>query len=263
MRTLLIVVLALALGGVLARNWYASKPPVDPIQVIVNQVKTHAIVEHERQIAIWYKACPEVLGSNPEIFVAWPGKLSYELDLAKVEISRSGTGLLVKTAAIRADEPAVPTDFMDYLSTSPWFNVANEEALINQEIKRASPIARWLSVYFQRNDPSLRADFEEELGALVARLAGALGVEASEVKVEIPSPDVPFPKFPRLELCTQSTAAVNGVPFASMQDAISVPMRFNAAIASGRSIKGDEGAASGKPRGVIAGLLGDKKDTAR
>lgn len=251
MRTLVIVVLALALGGVLVRNWYASEPPVDPIQVIVNQVKTHAIVEHERQIAIWYKACPEVLGSNPEIFVAWPGKLSYELDLAEVRIERSGTGLVVKTGSIRADEPAVPTDFMDYLSNSPWFNVANEQALVNKEIARASPIARWLSVYFQRNDPSLKADFEQELASLVARLAGALNVEASEVKVEMPAPDVPFPKFPRLELCPQSTAAVNGVPFASMQDALSVPMRFDAAKASG------------KPRGVVAGLLGEKRDTAR
>ncbi len=156
MRSVLVAVLALAAGFLLARGWWREAPAADPIQVIVTQVKTHAIIEHERQIAIWYRSCPEVIGVNPEIFVAWPGKLSYELELADVAITRSGDRLMVKTGAIRADEPAIPTDFLDYLTTSPWFNFANEQELVNREIARASPIARYLSAYYQPSSSTFR-----------------------------------------------------------------------------------------------------------
>lgn len=237
MRSFLVAVLALALGILLARGWWKPVPAGDPIQVIVTQVKTHAIIEHERQIAIWYRSCPEVVGVNPEIFVAWPGKLSYELGLDDVAITRSGDVLTVKTGAIRADEPTIPTDFLDYLSTSPWLNLVNEQELVNREIARASPIARYLSVYYQRRDPSLALDFRKELAEFVMRLAGALDLGIREVKVEIPAADVKFPKLPALELCAGSTASVNGVPFAKVDDGYTIPFAFDAA-----------------PRGVIAGM---------
>jgi len=244
MRTVLVAVLALAVGILLARGWWKQSPAADPVQVIVTQVRTHAIIEHERQIAIWYRSCPEVVGVNPEIFVAWPGKLSYELELADVAISRSGNVLTVKTGAIHADEPAIPTDFVDYLSTSPWFNFANEQQLVNDEIARASPIARYLSAYFQRRDPSLIEDFRKELAELVMRLAGALGLQISEVKVEIPVAEVKFPKLPTLELCASTTASVNGVPFAKVEDGYTIPFAFDAAAATGKRVR----------RGIIAGV---------
>lgn len=243
MRSFLIAALALAVGILIAREWW-KRPPADPVQVIVTQVKTHAIIEHERQIAIWYRSCPEVVGVNPEIFVAWPGKLSYELELGDVAVARAGDMLTVKTGAIRADEPAVPTDFLDYLSTSPWFNLANEQELVNREISRASPIARYLTVYFQRRDPSLAEDFREELAEFVMRLAGALGLGIKEVKVEIPLAEVQFPKLPALELCAGTTAAVNGVPFAKVDEGYMIPFAFDAAAAAGRKAAG----------GVIAGV---------
>jgi len=243
-RSLLIAVLALAVGVLLARTWWGRAPTPDPVQVIVGEVKTHAIIEQERQIAIWYRSCPEVAGVNPEIFVAWPGKLSYELELADVAITRSGDVLTVKTGAIRADEPSIPTDFLDYLSTSPWFNLANEQELVNREIARASPIARHLSVYYLRRDPSLSGDFREELAEFVMRLAGALGLGIKQVKVEIAATEVKFPKLPALELCANSTAAVNGVPFAKVDDGYTVPFAFDAAAAAGRKAA----------RGVIAGI---------
>lgn len=243
MRSLLIAALALTVGVLLARAGW-GRAPADPVQVITAEVKTHAIIEHERQVAIWYRSCPEVAGVNPEIFVAWPGKLSYELDLADVAVTRSGDVLTVKTGAIRADEPSIPTDFLDYLSTSPWLNLVNEQALVNREIARASPIARYLSVYYQRRDPSLVEDFRKELAEFVMRLAGALGLGIREVKVEIPLADVKFPKLPPLELCAGSTAAVNGVPFAKVEDGYTLPFAFDAAAASGKRAA----------RGVIAGI---------
>src|SRR5262245_56311343 len=171
MRYVIIALLALGLGAFLARSWYKPKEqePVDPVTVIVMQMKTHAIIEHERQVAVWYRACPEVAGVNPEIFVAWPAKLSYDLELADVSIERAGDVLKVKARAIHPDEPAVPTDFLDYLSTSSMFTFANEQRLVNDEIQKASALARYLTSYYLIRDDSLRGDFAAEVQGLVTR----------------------------------------------------------------------------------------------
>ena len=49
MRYVIVAVLAVALGALGARAWYSKSDsePVDPISVIVMQMKTHAIIEHE------------------------------------------------------------------------------------------------------------------------------------------------------------------------------------------------------------------------
>jgi hypothetical protein len=215
MRYVLVTIAALLVGAFVMHWWLGEDPePVDPIHVIVTQLKTHAIVEHERQVAVWYRACPEVTGVNPQIFVAWPAKLSYELGLGDVTLERAGDRLKVSTKSVRADEPAVPTDFLDYLSTDPLFNFANEQQLVNDEVRKASGIARYLSAYYLRNDPSLREDFTRELQALVARLADALGVAVAGVDVEIAASDPGVFRLPKLDLCTGTAASVNGVPFA-------------------------------------------------
>jgi hypothetical protein len=228
MKYVVIAILALVLGGLIGRAIWMQKPPepVDPVQVIVTQLKTHAIIEHERQLAIWYRACPEVIGKTPQIFIAWPAKLSYELELGDVQVTRSGTIIKVRTASIHADEPAVPTDFMDYLSTKSIFTFANEEELVNHEIGKASPIARYLTTYFLARDPSLRTDFTAELQTLVQHLAAALDVKVTQVDVEIPTPQVQWPKLPKLELCPGSMASVNGLPFAKVESGYTVPVGF-------------------------------------
>jgi hypothetical protein len=228
MRYVVIAVLALVLGAFVARSYYRKEEPkpVDPISVIVMQMKTHAIVEHERQVAVWYRACPEVAGVNPEIFIAWPAKLSYELELANVDIERSGDVLKVRTQAIHADEPAVPSDFLDYLSTSSLFSFSNEQELVNREIQKSSPLARYLTTYYLLRDESLRGDFAAEVEALVTRLAGALGVPVSKIEVDIAKQDLKLPKLPGLELCGGSPASVNGLPFARLEDRHTVPIAF-------------------------------------
>jgi hypothetical protein len=228
MRYVVTALLALVLGGLAARAWYLKKDPepVDPVNVIVMQMKTHAIIEHERQVAVWYRACPDVAGIDPEIFIAWPAKLSYELALGDVSIERSGDTLKVRTRAIHPDEPAVPTDFLDYLSTSSLFTFTNEQELVNREIQKASVLARYLTSYYLLRDQSLRGDFASEVEGLVTRLAGALGVPASKVEVEIAKEDVRLPKLPGLELCGGSAASVNGLPFARLEDKHTVPIAF-------------------------------------
>lgn len=226
MRYLLVALLALIVGGLAARAWLDEPEAVDPIQIIVTQLKTHAIVEHERQIAIWYRVCPDVVGIDPQIFVAWPAKLSYELPLADVQIERNGDRLTVRTSAIRADEPAVPTDFLDYLSTDSLFNFVNEQQLVNDEVRKASAIARYLSTYYLRRDASLRDDFARELESLVARLAAALDAGVGMIEVEIPPLEAMTPKLPKLELCAGSTASVNGLPFARLEDGYVSPIGF-------------------------------------
>lgn len=233
MRYVIVALIALGLGIVITRVALGPAPtPIDPIQAIVTQLKTHAIIEHERSIAVWYRSCPEVVGLNPQLFVAWPGKLSYELSLDDVRVERRGPTLTVRTGPIRADEPSLPTDFMDYVAADSLFNLANEQALINAEIARASPIARYLASYHLRRDPSLREDFADELRALVLRIAGAVDAGVTGIEVEIAQPETPaseLPKLPTLELCEKSYAAVNGLPFAKTEDGRTLPIGFGPA----------------------------------
>lgn len=228
MRYAAIALLALVIGAFVARSYYRKDEPepVDPITVIVMQMKTHAIIEHERQVAVWYRACPKVTGVDPEIFIAWPAKLSYELELNDVAIERSGDTLKVRTRAIHPDEPAVPTDFLDYLSTSSMFTFRNEQELVNQEIRKSSALARYLTTYYLLRDASLRGEFVGEVEGLVARLAGALGVPVSKIEVEIASQDLKLPKLPGLELCAGGAASVNGLPFARNEAQFTVPIGF-------------------------------------
>jgi hypothetical protein len=229
---LVIALLALVLGGLIGRSIWGEKKtqPVDPLQVILTQVRTHAVIEHERQVAIWYRACPEVIGKTPTIFIAWPAKLVYQLELADVQIKRNGTVIKVTTGPIYADEPSVPSDFVDYLSTTSIFTFANEQELANREIHKASPIARYLTTYFLVRDPSLQADFANELQSLIEHLAGALGVPVSSIDIDIPKGELTiqqWPKLPKLELCEGTLASVNGLPFAKVMDnGDTVPIGF-------------------------------------
>jgi hypothetical protein len=228
MKYVVIAVLALILGGLAGRAIWVEKKetPVDPVQVIVTQLKTHAIIAHERQLAIWYRACPSVWGKTPQMFIAYPAKLSYELELNDVQVTRVGTVIKVRTANIHANEPAVPTDFMDYLSTTSIFTFANEQELVNHEIQKASPIARYLTTYFLARDPSLQGDFADELRRLVEHLASALGVKVTQIDVDVPKPQITWPKLPKLELCEGTMASVNGLPFAKVDSGYTVPIGF-------------------------------------
>jgi hypothetical protein len=259
MKYVVIAILALVLGAFGARAYYKkSEPaPVDPINVMVLQMKTHAIIEHERQVAVWYRACPEVVGVNPEIFIAWPAKLSYELELSDVAIERAGDTLKVSTRAIHADEPAVPSDFLDYLSTNSLFTFTNEQGLVNREIQKSSPLARYLTAYYLLRDDSLRGDFAVEIEGLVTRMAGALGVPAKKVEVAIARENVKLPKLPSLELCGGSAASVNGLPFARLEDNYTVPIAFHPPPSTRTPASGSS-APAGKPEG-IASVYGPAK----
>jgi hypothetical protein len=147
--------------------------------------------------------------------------------LNDVEVTRVGTVIKVKTAQIHPAEPAVPTDFMDYLATTSIFTFANEQELVNHEIGKASPIARYLTTYFLARDPSLQGDFETELQRLVEHLAAALRVPVTKVEVEVPKPQITWPKLPKIELCEGTMASVNGLPFAKLESGYTVPIGFH------------------------------------
>jgi hypothetical protein len=260
MKYVVIALLALILGGLIGRMIWAEKPtqPVDPVQVILTQVRTHAVVEHERQIAIWYRACPQVLGKTPQIFIAWPAKLVYQLELGDVRITKAGDVIKVSTSAIHSEEPAVPSDFVDYLATTSIFTFANEQELVNHELGKASPIARYLTTYFMARDPSVTADFGDELRSLIEHLAGALDMRFSRIDVDIPKVAIPmgaWPKLPKLELCEGSYAAVNGLPFAKTDGDHTIPIGFRPPASRHSAVGGTAGAgaqpnAADQPRGT-------------
>ena len=94
LKNVIALVIALALGA-LGYSWWLNKDAEEsPLNVMVTQMRTRAIIEHERQVTVWYKACPEVKGINPQVMVIWPAKLNYELDLAETKLSLSADGVL-------------------------------------------------------------------------------------------------------------------------------------------------------------------------
>jgi hypothetical protein len=229
LRTFLIVVLALAAGGFGGYQIWSLRQPAgtDPVEVIVTQMKTHSVIEHERQVAVWYRACPTVWGKSPQIFMAWPAVLTYQIELGDVQVSRHGGVIHVRTAALQAVDPSVPTDHMAYMASTSVLTFANEQELINEEIAKATPVSRYLSTYFLVHDPSLEQDFREEVQSLVEHFTASLGLPITRVDVDIPKVEVSsWPPLPKIELCPGTTAAVNGVPFAKFGVTSAIPIAF-------------------------------------
>jgi hypothetical protein len=229
-RTFLIILLALSTGALGSYEYWRLHQgvPPDPVEVIVTEMKTHAVIEHERQVAVWYRACPAVWGKSPEIFMAWPAVLTYQIELGDIQVSRSGSIINVRTSAIHSLDPSVPTDRMDYTGAVSIFSLAvDKEELINLEIAKATPVARYLTTYFLAHDPSLVQDFKEEVQSLVEHFTASLGVPVSQVNVEIPKVEVAtWPQLPRIELCTGTRAAMNGIPFAKFETNATIPIGF-------------------------------------
>jgi hypothetical protein len=229
-RNVLFTLLALALGGIAGHElWRLNNlNPVDPVEVVLTQLKTHAVIEHERQLAIWYRVCPAVFGKSPEIFMAWPAKLVYQIELDDVQVHKDGGTIKVRTSAIHPADPSIPTDFVDHMASSSIFTFANEEELVNHEVAKATPVARYLTTYFLAHDPSLPADFRDEIQSLVEHFTSTLGIPISRVEVEIPPVKVDtWPKLPKIELCAGSLASVNGLPFAKFDLNATIPIGFH------------------------------------
>jgi hypothetical protein len=211
-RIAILAALAVVIG---VGYWWAvgRNGPPDPIMVLITQMRTRAVIEHERRITVWYKSCPEVTGVNPEVFVIWPGRLLYTLDLARSQLTLEGDVLRVRTPPIAIEEPAVPSDLAQFAANNPFWNLATDASVGNAAIAKATPVARYLSVYFLKHDPTLKGYFTEELETYLRGVAGALNVPVRQVVVEIAEAKIAAPVMPRLELCSGTTASANGVPF--------------------------------------------------
>jgi hypothetical protein len=218
LRNVIAIVVAVAIGA-LGYSWWANKDAEEsPINVMVTQMRTRAIIEHERQITVWYRACPETKGINPQVMVIWPAKLNYELDLAASRLSIDAAGVLtVDTPPIRVDDPSVPSDYGEYMAQTSFWTLENEQAIVMREMQKSTPLARHLTAYFLRIDAGLKAQFKEELEAYVRGMAGALGVLVTKLEVNIPDEKVRIPPRPEIPLCEGTVAVANGLPFARRQ----------------------------------------------
>ena len=219
LRNIVAIVIAVAIGA-LGYSWWSKKDAEEsPIVVMVTQMRTRAIIEHERQVTVWYKACPEVPGVNPKVMVIWPAKLNYEMDLAAIKMTLSPTGVLhVETPPIRADDPSVPSEVGEYMAQTSFWTLDNEQAIVRREMQKATPLARHLTGYFLQNDMGLSDFFKEELETYLRGMAGALKVNITKIEIEIPKEDrVTVPPRPEITLCEDSLALANGMAFAKRQ----------------------------------------------
>jgi hypothetical protein len=212
------LIIAVAIGAVGYRFWVRKDAEESPLNVMVTQMRTRAIIEHERQITVWYKACPEVKGINPQVMVIWPAKLNYELDLASTTLSLGADGVLhVVTPAIRGDDPSVPSDVGEFLAQTSFWTLDSEQAIVMREMQKATPLARHLTAYFLRNDVGLPDQFKEELETYLRGISGALGLKVTRIDIEIPQQEVKIPPRPELALCEGTVALANGFGFARRQ----------------------------------------------
>jgi hypothetical protein len=218
LKNLIALIIAIAVGAIGYRFWVRKDADESPLVVMVTQMRTRAIIEHERQITVWYKACPEVPGINPQVMVIWPAKLNYELDLAATRLSLGADGVLhVDTPPIRPDDPSVPSEVGEYLAQTSFWTLDSEQAIVMREMQKATPLARHLTAYFLRNDVGLSDQFKEELETYLRGIAGALGLKVTRIDVEIPTEEVKIPPRPEMSLCEGSVALANGLAFARRQ----------------------------------------------
>jgi hypothetical protein len=212
------IIIAVAVGAIGYAMWIRKDAEESPIMVMVTQMRTRAIIEHERQVTVWYKACPETRGVNPQVMVIWPAKLNYELDLADVKLDLGSDGVLhVKTPPIRADDPSVPSEVGEYMAQTSFWTLDSEQAIVMREMQKATPLARHLTGYFLRNDVGLSAHFKEELETYLRGMTGALGVPVKSFDIEIPEQEVVIPPRPEITLCEGTVAIANGMSFARRQ----------------------------------------------
>jgi len=219
LKNIIAIIIAVAAGAVGYSFWQRKDAEESPLVVMVAQMRTRAIIEHERVVTVWYKACPEVTGINPQVMVIWPAKLNYELDLAETKLSLGADGVLhVKTPPIRADDPSVPSEVGEYMAQTSFWTLDSEQAIVMREMQKATPLARHLTAYFLRNDAGLSDHFKEELETYLRGIAGAMGVPVKKIEVEIPEVRVNIPPRPEITLCEGTVALANGLGFARRQE---------------------------------------------
>ena len=217
-RNLIALVIAIAIGAAGYAVWSHKGAGDSPLNVLVMQMRTRAIIQHERQVTVWYKACPEVPGINPQVMVIWPAKLNYALDLDATKITLGADGVMrVETPPIRGDDPSVPSEVGEYLAQTSFWTLESEQAIVMREMQKATPLARHLTAYFLRNDVGLSDQFKEELETYLRGISGALGLKVTRIEINIPKEDVKIPPRPELALCEGSLAIANGVGFARRQ----------------------------------------------
>lgn len=205
--------------GVAAARWHAAQDGVaaDPVPVLTQQLRARASLRRARQLAVWYRACPDGPGPDPEAVVVWPGQLHYSVDLSGAQLELARDVLIVRTPPIVVNEPTVPADLGGYVTTSSLWTLPGEQSLVLAEMQKAAPLARHLGVYLLAQDPELENGFRAELVESLRGIAGALGTTVARVEVEIATAKRTLPPRPDLELCAGTAALANGRAFARRQ----------------------------------------------
>ena len=188
------------------------EPVSEPITIIKDRVKTHSIIEHEVMVTTSYEFCPDVPGKNPKLFIMYPMKLNYELGLSDMDIVLDNKIITVNASEIKVDAPTVYNDKLRSYKIKKGLSLVDRDKLINQEIAKSFLVGEYLTKYFLYKDEEIEEKVKNEVSDLVSGMASVLGVDFTDVVVNLKSqPQADLKLQAKLELCDSSIMQANSI----------------------------------------------------
>ncbi len=204
---LLLIVIGVVAGWFLHR-YFAYRQ--DPIRIIEHGVRTKAVIQHEKDVTVWYEACPEVPGFNPRLFMLWPATLNYEVSISNAQLSVNGGALEIETGPIQIDKPSIANNLIESIPKRTFFNFSDEDRLINNEIRKTSSIANHIAARYLADGADIRASVSDKVREFITDISDALQVQYDTVIVRVAEGDVLESPLPPLELCRGTPFRLNG-----------------------------------------------------
>lgn len=196
------------LGGWFLHKFIAGTQ--DPIRVVENGVRTKAVVQHEKDVTVWYETCPEVAGINPRLFLLWPATLNYEVSISNADLQYDGESLVVNTGPIVIDKPAITTNLIESIPKKTFFNFSDEDRLMNGEIRKTTGIANHIAARYLAHGEDIHASISGKVREFVSDISDALQIPYDTVLVNIADSAPVEVELPELELCRGTPFRLNG-----------------------------------------------------
>lgn len=143
----LLLAIALVAAGAWFGQYYHQTSPILITNLVAN-MQDDTVVEHERDMVIWYRTCPKKIhwhDISPEILVIFPSTVRYELSLQNISLPELVDGeWIVEAGPIIADKPVIDTNRQTSLADGN--PLTDEGEYLNRETARMTPIASYLAL---------------------------------------------------------------------------------------------------------------------